>query len=70
MLSNAVLWDGKAFWDEAIWIACYLVNQSLHTSIDFQIQEEIWSGNPVDYSIIRIFGCSVFVNVNVSSKGS
>jgi len=35
-----------------------------HTSIDFQIPEEVWLGNAVDYSILRIFGCLVFANVN------
>ena len=42
MLSNAGLWDRKAFWAEAISTACYLVNRSPHTSIDFQIPEEVW----------------------------
>jgi len=35
MLSNAGLWDRKAFWVKAISTACYLVNHSPHTSIDF-----------------------------------
>ena len=64
MLSNAGLWDCKALWVEAVLTACYLVNRSPHTSIDFQIPEEVWSGNPVDYSILRIFGCLVFAHVN------
>ena len=33
-------------------------------SIDFQILEEVWSGTPVDCSILRIFGCPVFAHVN------
>jgi len=64
MLSNAGLWDRKAFCTEAVSTACNLVNQSPHTSIDFQIPEEVWSGNPVDYSMLRIFGCPVFSHVN------
>jgi len=64
MLSNAGLWDRKAFWAEAISTVCYLVNRSPHTSIDFQIPEEVWSGNPVDYSSLRIFGCPVYAHVN------
>jgi len=35
MLSNTRLWDRKAFWVEAVSIACYLVNRSPHTFIDF-----------------------------------
>jgi len=64
MLSNAGLWDHKAFWSEAISTARYLVNCSPHTSIDFQIPEEVRSGNPVDYSSLRIFGCPVYAHVN------
>jgi len=40
------------------------VNHSPHTSIDFQIPEEVWSGIPVDYSSLRIFRCSVYAHVN------
>jgi len=58
------LWDRKAFWTEAISTTCYFVNRSPHTSIDFQISEEVWSGNPVDYSVLRIFGCPVYAHVN------
>ena len=64
MLSNVGLWDSKAFWAEAISTACYLVNRSPHTSIDFHIPEEVWSGNPIDYSSLRIFGCPVYAHVN------
>ena len=54
----------QSFLAEAISTACYLVNRSPHTSIDFQIPEEVWSGNPVDYSSLRIFGCPVYAHVN------
>ena len=40
------------------------MNRSPHTSIDFQIPEEAWSGNPVDYSSLRIFGYPVYAHVN------
>ena len=32
----------------------YLVNRSPHTSLNFKVPEEIWSGNPVDYSNLTI----------------
>jgi len=64
MLSNCGRWDRKAFWAEAISTTCYLVNQSPHTSIDFQIPEEVWSGNLVEYSSLRIFECPVYAHVN------
>ena len=40
------------------------MNRSSHTSIDLQISKEVWSGNRVDYSMLRIFGCPMFVHVN------
>ena len=49
MLSNAHLWHRRDFWAEAISTACYLVNRSPHSSIEFKIPEEVWSGNHVDY---------------------
>ena len=64
MLSNVGLWDHKVFWAEAVSTTCYLVNRSPHTSIDFQIPEEVWSSNLVDYLTLRIFRCPVFAHVN------
>ena len=40
------------------------MNQSSHSSIDFKILEAVWLGNAVDYSILRIFGCPSYANVN------
>ena len=40
------------------------MNRSPHESIDFQIPEEVWLGNLIDYSMLRIFGCLVFAHVN------
>ena len=40
------------------------MNRSPHTYINFQISEEIWSVNPVNYSMLRISGCPVFAHVN------
>ena len=64
VLSNARLWDRTTFWAKVVSTTCYLVNRSPHTSIDFQIPEEVWLGNPVDYSIFRIFRCPMFAHVN------
>ena len=40
------------------------MNRSPHISIDFQILEEVYSINLVDYSMLRIFGYPVFAHVN------
>ena len=64
MLSNAGLWHRHDFWAEAASTACYLVNRSPHSALNFKVPEEIWSGNPVDYSNLRIFGCPAYAHVN------
>ncbi|KAG8472188.1 hypothetical protein CXB51_036924 [Gossypium anomalum] len=55
MLSNANL--PKSFWAEAASTACFLVNQSPSTAIKKKTPQEVWSGNPTDYSDLKIFGC-------------
>jgi len=32
-------------------------------AIDFMVLEEVWSGKLVDYSVLRIFGCPIYVHV-------
>ncbi|KAL5768311.1 hypothetical protein ACOSQ2_015094 [Xanthoceras sorbifolium] len=62
MLSNAGL--SKDFWAEAISTACFLVNRSPSTAIEFKTPEEVWSGKPADYSNLRIFGCPAYMHVS------
>ena len=62
MLSNAGLLND--FWVEAVNTTCYLINKSPSTTIDFKTPEEVWSGAPVNYSHLRVFGFSVYFHVN------
>ena len=62
MLSHANL--DKDFWVEAATTAAYLINRSPHRSLDGNIQEILWSGNSIDYSDLRVFGCPVYVHIN------
>jgi hypothetical protein len=64
MLSNAGLWDKHGLWAEAANATCYLINRSPNSAIDFKIPEEVWTGKPVDYSNLRIFGCPAYAHVN------
>nr|GEW08837.1 retrovirus-related Pol polyprotein from transposon TNT 1-94 [Tanacetum cinerariifolium] len=54
----------RDFWVEAATAATYLINCSPHTSLDGNIPKILWSGNFVDYSNLRVFGCLVYVHVN------
>jgi len=48
--------------------ASYLVNMSPLTAIDLQIPEEIWRGESVDYSTLRIFGCPAYSLVDSQKR--
>jgi hypothetical protein len=63
MLSNAGLWDKHGLWVEAASAACYLINYSPNSDIDFKILEEVWTDKPVDYSNLKIFGCPAYAHV-------
>ncbi|KAL4289723.1 hypothetical protein GQ457_14G011740 [Hibiscus cannabinus] len=54
----------KAFWAEAVKTACYLVNRSPSTAIELKTPMEMWTGKPVDYSKLHIFGSTMYVMYN------
>ncbi|GMJ14768.1 hypothetical protein HRI_005146000 [Hibiscus trionum] len=54
----------KAFWAEAVNTACYLVNRAPSTAIELKTPMEMWTGKPVDYSNLHIFGSIVYVMYN------
>jgi hypothetical protein len=49
---------------EAASAAFYLIKRSPNSAIDFKIPEEVWIGEPVNYSNLRSFGCSAYAHVN------
>ena len=51
------------FWAEAVNHACYLVNRSPSRVLDYKCAEEVWSRKPVDYSDLRVFGCSAYAHI-------
>jgi hypothetical protein len=53
----------KNFWADAVSMACYLINRSLRTSLEGKVGKEAWTGNKVDYSLLRVFGCPAYVHV-------
>ncbi|XP_060202125.1 uncharacterized protein LOC132630572 [Lycium barbarum] len=62
MLSNAKV--PKEFWAEAVNTACYVVNRSPASVIDFKTPNEVWSGKLSDYSYLRVFGCFAYYHVS------
>ncbi|KAG8482954.1 hypothetical protein CXB51_021884 [Gossypium anomalum] len=62
MLSNANL--PKSFWAKAASTACFLINRSPSVAIEKKTSQEIWPGNPTNYSDLKIFGCPVYAHVD------
>ncbi|GJZ97608.1 gag-pol polyprotein [Tanacetum coccineum] len=55
---------GKSFWAEAVNTACYVINRSPSTVVELKTPMEMWTGKPVDYSDLHIFGSPVYVMYN------
>ncbi|KAG8481838.1 hypothetical protein CXB51_027155 [Gossypium anomalum] len=62
MLSNANL--PKSFWAEVASTACFLINRSPSVAIEKKTPQEVWSGNPANYSDLKIFGCPAYAHVD------
>ena len=50
----------EEFWVEAVNMACYLVNRSPVIPIGLRLPQEVYSGRPVDFSGLRVFGCLAY----------
>ncbi|BBN68604.1 hypothetical protein Prudu_495S000300 [Prunus dulcis] len=57
-----------SFWAEAVNHASYLINRSPSTVLGFKSAKEVWSEKPVDYSKIRVFGCSAYVHISSDER--
>ena len=53
----------KVFQAETVNTASFIINRSPSSAIDFKIPEEVWSGRPIDYSSLKIFGCPTYVHM-------
>jgi hypothetical protein len=54
----------KIVWAEAVDIAYYIINRSPRVALDGKVAEEVWTGQEVDYSFMRIFGCPAYVHIS------
>jgi hypothetical protein len=53
----------KIFWADAVSMACYLINRSPREVLEGKVAEEVWTGNKVDYSGLRVFDCPAYVHI-------
>ena len=58
----------KNFWVEAVSMACFLINRLPRVELDGKVAEEVWTGNAVDYSNLRVFGCPAYVHVSSEQR--
>ena len=56
------------FWAEVVDIAVYLINRGPSSSLDGGIPEEAWTGKPVNYSFLKIFGCEAFSHIDKENR--
>ncbi|GKA01727.1 gag-pol polyprotein [Tanacetum coccineum] len=54
----------KSFWAEAVNTASYVINRSLSTTAELKTPMEMWTGKPINYSDLHIFGNPVYVMYN------
>jgi transposase InsO family protein len=47
----------------AVNMACYLINRSPRVALEGKVAEEVWTGNEVDYSGLRVFRCPAYVHI-------
>ena len=40
-----------------------LINRSPRAALDGKVVEEVWTGNPLDYYGLRVFGCPTYVHI-------
>jgi len=61
MLSSATV--SKTFWAKAVTIACFLINRCPSTTMNMKTPEEVWSGHPLTYDRLRVFGCVAYAHI-------
>ncbi|GKD59390.1 gag-pol polyprotein, partial [Tanacetum coccineum] len=57
MLATASL--GKSFWAKVVNTACYVINRSPSTAVELKTPMEMWTGKPINYLDLHIFGSHV-----------
>jgi hypothetical protein len=54
----------KIFWAEVVDMACYIINRSPKVALNGKVAAEVWTGQEVDYSFMRIFRCPTYVHIS------
>ncbi|KAH9722896.1 Integrase catalytic domain-containing protein [Citrus sinensis] len=54
----------KSLWAEILLTACYLVNLSPSSAIEFKTPYERWTGQPANYGDLKVFGCTAYMHIS------
>ena len=54
----------KKFWAEATATACYQINRSPSSAINFKTKEYTWTGRPPKIAHLKPFGCIGYAHLN------
>ena len=46
----------------------FFINKSPTTALDGKVEEDVWIGNAVDYSCLRVFGCLAYMHISSEEK--
>ncbi|WP_165303592.1 reverse transcriptase domain-containing protein, partial [Enterobacter cloacae complex sp. CH23B] len=55
-------------WAEAVGTSVYLINRAPSTALDGGVPEEAWTGKPVNYAFLKVFGCEAFMHIDRSLR--
>jgi hypothetical protein len=58
----------KSFWPDKVRMECYLINRSSRVVLVGKVVEEVWTGNEVDYSGLRVFGYPAYVHISSEER--
>lgn len=61
-------WASKMFWVKVVNMACYVINRSPRVVLNRKVVEEVWLGEQVDYSVIRVFECLSYVHISSEER--
>ncbi|KAG8489021.1 hypothetical protein CXB51_017120 [Gossypium anomalum] len=62
--SEGIVRHLTSFWAESASTACFLINRSPSVAIKKKTPQEVWSGNPANYSDLKIFECPAYAHVD------
>jgi len=58
----------KVYWADVISTTAYLINSGPSIPLGYQLLEEVWFGNEVNLSHMKVFGCPSYILLDSNSR--